>query len=121
MFMVFSTLRGHRHLLQDFESFSLQGWVATSFVLAQSRFRNSSRSSIDSLVLAVFLLFYGQLLRIFPAKWILVMAIITFELGSLVCGVSQNVDQLIAGRAVSGFGAAGICRSNLSLSPFCPD
>ncbi|KAJ6521127.1 major facilitator superfamily domain-containing protein [Mycena capillaripes] len=79
-------------IASDFEAFSLQGWVATSFVLAQT----------------VFLLFYGQLLRIFPAKWILVSAITIFEIGSLLCGVSQNVNQLIAGRAVSGLGAAGI-------------
>ncbi|KAJ6560942.1 transporter [Mycena sp. CBHHK59/15] len=68
-------------IASDFNSFSLQGWVASSFVLAQT----------------VFLLFYGQMLRIFPAKWILVSAITIFEAGSLLCGVSQNVDQLIAG------------------------
>lgn len=79
-------------IASDFGAFSLQGWVATSFVLAQS----------------VFLLFYGQVLRIYPAKWTLVAAISIFEIGSLVCGVSQNVNQLIAGRAVSGLGAAGI-------------
>ncbi|KAJ6617097.1 transporter [Mycena sp. CBHHK59/15] len=79
-------------IASDFNSFSLQGWVASSFVLAQT----------------IFLLFYGQLLRIFPAKWILVSAITIFEAGSLVCGLAQNVDQLIAGRTVSGLGAAGI-------------
>jgi MFS family permease len=41
----------------------------------------------------------------------MVTAIIIFEVGSLLCGVSQNVDQLIAGRTVSGVGAAGICES----------
>ncbi|KAJ7253564.1 ABC transporter [Mycena rebaudengoi] len=79
-------------IASDFSSFSLQGWVATSFVLAQT----------------VFLLFYGQLLRIFPAKWIMVSSISIFEIGSLVCGLAQNVDQLIAGRVVSGVGAAGM-------------
>ncbi|KAJ6577049.1 ABC transporter, partial [Mycena vulgaris] len=79
-------------IASDFNSFSLQGWVASSFILAQT----------------VFLLFYGQVLRIFPAKWILVSAITIFETGSLVCGVSQNVNQLIAGRTVSGVGAAGM-------------
>ncbi|KAJ7927821.1 ABC transporter [Mycena leptocephala] len=82
-------------IASDFQSFTLQGWVATSFPLAQT----------------VFLLFYGQVLRIFPAKWVMVTAIIIFEVGSLLCGVSQNVDQLIAGRTVSGVGAAGICES----------
>ncbi|KAJ7737370.1 ABC transporter [Mycena metata] len=79
-------------IASDFEAFSLQGWVSTSFILTQS----------------VFLLFYGQLLRIFPAKWVLVSAIAIFELGSLVCGLADNVGQLIAGRTVSGVGAAGI-------------
>ncbi|KAJ7615653.1 ABC transporter [Mycena polygramma] len=79
-------------IASDFQAFTLQGWVATSFILSQT----------------VFLLFYGQVLRIFPAKWVLVTAISIFEIGSLVCGVSQNVDQLIAGRAVSGVGAAGM-------------
>ncbi|KAJ7073604.1 major facilitator superfamily domain-containing protein [Mycena amicta] len=79
-------------IASDFDSFSLQGWVATSFVLAQT----------------VFLLFYGQILRIYPAKYVLLAAIVIFEIGSLVCGVAQNVDMLIAGRTVSGVGAAGI-------------
>ncbi|KAJ7168859.1 transporter [Mycena filopes] len=79
-------------IASDFDSFSLQGWISTSFVLAQS----------------VFLLFYGQLLRIFPAKRIMVCAIAIFELGSLVCALSQSVGQLIAGRTLSGLGASGI-------------
>ncbi|KAJ7911353.1 ABC transporter [Mycena leptocephala] len=79
-------------IASDFQAFTLQGWVATSFVLAQT----------------VFILFYGQVLRIFAAKWVMVIAIAIFEIGSLLCGVSQNVDQLIAGRTVSGAGAAGI-------------
>ncbi|KAF7364622.1 Major facilitator transporter-like protein [Mycena venus] len=86
-------------IASDFESFTLQGWVATSFVLAHT----------------VFLLFYGQVLAIFPAKWVMVTAIIIFELGSLLCGVSQNVDQLIAGRTVSGAGAAGIFVSSIQI------
>ncbi|KAJ7652695.1 transporter [Mycena polygramma] len=79
-------------IASDFQAFALQGWVATAFVLAQT----------------VFLLFYGQLLRIFPAKWILVSAISIFEIGSLISGLAQNIDQLLAGRTVSGLGAAGI-------------
>ncbi|KAJ7856297.1 ABC transporter, partial [Mycena leptocephala] len=79
-------------IASDFQAFTLQGWVATSFVLAQT----------------VFLLVYGQVLRIFSAKWVMVAAILIFEVGSLLCGVSQTVGQLIAGRTVSGAGAAGI-------------
>jgi MFS family permease len=31
-----------------------------------------------------------------------------FEVGSLICGVSQNPTTLIAGRAVAGLGGAGV-------------
>ncbi|KAJ7122581.1 ABC transporter [Mycena crocata] len=86
-------------IASDFNSFSLQGWVASSFILAQT----------------IFLLFYGQVLRIFPAKWVLVSAIAIFEIGSLLCGVSQNVNQLIAGRTVSGVGAAGLFVAMLQI------
>ncbi|KAJ6493161.1 ABC transporter [Mycena sanguinolenta] len=86
-------------IASDFNSFSLQGWVATSFVLAQT----------------VFLLFYGQVLRIFPAKFVLLFAVALFEIGSLVCGVAHSVGQLIAGRVVSGIGAAGIYVSAVQI------
>ncbi|KAJ7168989.1 major facilitator superfamily domain-containing protein [Mycena filopes] len=79
-------------IASDFNSFSLQGWVASSFILAQT----------------VFLLFYGQVLRIFPSKWVLLAAIVIFDVGSLACGLARNVTMLIAGRTVSGVGAAGI-------------
>jgi MFS family permease len=48
-------------------------------------------------------------MRVFPAKWILISTVTIFETGSLICGVSQNVNQLIVGRTVSGMGAAGMC------------
>ncbi|KZP21398.1 MFS general substrate transporter [Athelia psychrophila] len=79
-------------LASDFNAFSLQGWVASAFILAQT----------------VFLLFFGQLMRIIPAKYVLLASVFIFEAGSLVCALSGNVDQLIAGRAVSGVGAAGM-------------
>ncbi|KAK7050321.1 major facilitator transporter-like protein [Favolaschia claudopus] len=79
-------------IASDLNSFSLQAWVATSFVLAQS----------------VFILFFGQVLRIFPAKWVLLSTIFIFEIGSLVCALAPNMGALIAGRTVSGLGAAGM-------------
>jgi MFS family permease len=57
----------------------------------------------------VFTLFFGQLVRIFAAKWILVASIVVFEIGSVLCSVSQNVHELIAGRTIAGVGAAGMC------------
>ena len=80
-------------IASDFGSFSFQGWVASSFELSQT----------------VFILFFGQVMRIFPAKHMLLINIFVFEAGSLVCALSANVYQLIVGRTVSGVAAAGIC------------
>ncbi|KAJ7189880.1 ABC transporter [Mycena pura] len=79
-------------IASDFRAFSLQGWVSTSFVLSQT----------------VFTLLFGQMVRIFAAKWILIASIVVFEIGSVLCSVSQNVHQLIAGRTIAGVGAAGM-------------
>ncbi|KAJ7132708.1 ABC transporter [Mycena filopes] len=87
-------------IASDFDAFSLQGWVASSFVLSET----------------VFLLFYGQILRIFPAKWVLVNAVSFFEIGSLVSGLGRNVGMVIAGRVVSGVGAAGIYVAILQIT-----
>ncbi|KAF7983702.1 hypothetical protein HWV62_19631 [Athelia sp. TMB] len=86
-------------IASDFGAFTLQGWVASAFVLSQT----------------VFLLFYGQVMRIFPAKYVLLVNIFIFEVGSLVCALSANVGQLIAGRTVSGLGAAGMFVSMIQI------
>ncbi|KAF7983097.1 hypothetical protein HWV62_24031 [Athelia sp. TMB] len=86
-------------IASDFGSFSLQGWIASGFVLSQ----------------AVFLLFFGQVMRIFPAKYVLLISILIFEVGSLVCALSANVNELIAGRTVSGVGAAGMLVSMIQV------
>ena len=79
--------------VQDFGAFALQGWVASSFGLAQT----------------VFLLFYAQIMCIYSAKWVVVAAITFFETGPLISGVSQNAKQLIVGRTVRGMGPTGMC------------
>ncbi|KAF7967625.1 hypothetical protein HWV62_33643 [Athelia sp. TMB] len=86
-------------IASDFGSFSLQGWVASAFVLSQT----------------VFILFFGQVMRIFSAKHMLLINIFIFEAGSLVCALSANVNQLIAGRTISGASAAGIYVSMIQI------
>ncbi|KAJ7613874.1 ABC transporter [Mycena polygramma] len=86
-------------IASDFGSFHLQAWMSDSYLLAQT----------------VFLLIHGKLLRIFSAKWVLVSGITLFGIGSLVCGLAQNVNQIIAGRTVSGMGAAAIFVSMLQV------
>jgi len=48
-------------------------------------------------------------------------AVSLFELGSLVCGVAPNMNVLIFGRALAGFGAAGIFGSCIAIiAEICP-
>ncbi|GAA5937593.1 MDR family MFS transporter [Sporobolomyces koalae] len=86
-------------IASDFDAFDLQGWVSSAFILTQTSF----------------ILIFGQVLRIYPAKWCLISSITVFEIGSAVCGSGQNIYAIIVGRAVSGVGAAGIFISMLSI------
>ena len=57
---------------------------------------------------ASFQLLFGKFYTFFSIKWVYLIAIGIFELGSLVCGVAPNSIALIVGRAIAGVGSAGI-------------
>ncbi|GAA5992548.1 hypothetical protein JCM11641_004543, partial [Rhodosporidiobolus odoratus] len=86
-------------IASGFNSFDKQGWIPSAFILTQT----------------AFILFFGQLLRIYPAKWSLLGSITIFEVGSAICGSADGPMQLIWGRAISGIGAAGIFVSMLQI------
>jgi EmrB/QacA subfamily drug resistance transporter len=66
-------------------------WVVTAYVLA----------STATMPL------YGKLSDQYGRKPLLYTAIITFLLGSVLCGLAQNMLELIAFRAIQGLGAGG--------------
>ncbi|KAH8928280.1 putative MFS toxin efflux pump [Atractiella rhizophila] len=51
--------------------------------------------------------FYGRLYSFFSLKWVFLSAIIIFEVGSLICAVSNDSKTFIVGRAIAGVGVAG--------------
>ncbi|KAL5121849.1 MFS sugar transporter [Pleosporales sp. CAS-2024a] len=53
-------------------------------------------------------LMYGKFYTFYSIKWVYLIALFIFEIGSLICGVAPNSTALIIGRAVAGVGAAGI-------------
>jgi MFS family permease len=53
-------------------------------------------------------LIYGKFYTFYSIKWVYLIALFIFEVGSLICGVAPNSMALIIGRAVAGVGAAGI-------------
>ncbi|TLD11363.1 hypothetical protein PgNI_06539 [Pyricularia grisea] len=50
----------------------------------------------------------AKLYTYFDAKWTYLASLTVFELGCVICAVATNPDIFIAGRAVSGAGAAGL-------------
>ncbi|KAJ3378210.1 hypothetical protein HDU84_007832 [Entophlyctis sp. JEL0112] len=51
---------------------------------------------------------YGKFADIFGRKAMFLFALVTFELGSLICGLAPTMEVLIVGRAVAGVGGGGI-------------
>lgn len=75
----------------------LIAWLPTTFLIGQ----------------AVFALVWGQVLGDWPTKGILILSMALFELGSLVCALAPTIDAVLAGRTISGAGAAGIMSAGM--------
>src|SRR5690554_5560342 len=68
------------------------GWVVTAYLLAQT----------------VVTPLYGKLGDLYGRKVILQSAIVIFLIGSVLCGMSQSMMQLIIFRAIQGLGGGGL-------------
>ncbi|CCF33404.1 MFS gliotoxin efflux transporter GliA [Colletotrichum higginsianum] len=79
-------------IVEEFSSLEDIGWYGSSFFLTISAFSQ----------------FWGKAYTYFSLKWVLMTAIVIFEVGSLICGVAKNSPTLIIGRAITGAGGAGI-------------
>lgn len=53
-------------------------------------------------------LIFGKLYTFYNIKWIYLMSVFIFEIGSLLCDVAPNSTALIIGRAIAGIGGSGI-------------
>src|SRR5512137_609190 len=51
---------------------------------------------------------YGKLSDLYGRRRLFFIAMVLFLLGSILCGLSQNMGQLIAFRALQGLGAGGL-------------
>jgi hypothetical protein len=60
------------------------------------------------LTTCAFQLFFGKLYTFFSIKWVFLIALVIFEIGSAICGAAPNSAALIIGRAIAGVGSAGI-------------
>lgn len=51
---------------------------------------------------------FGKFYTYLSIKWVYLVAIFIFEVGSAICGAAPNSITLIVGRAIAGIGSAGI-------------
>lgn len=86
-------------ITDQFQSLPDVGWYASAYLLTTAALQ----------------LLFGRFYTFFSIKWVFLLAIFLFEVGSLICGVAQNSVTLIAGRAVAGVGAAGIFSGALTI------
>ena len=67
-------------------------WVTTAYILAST----------------IMMPIYGKLGDLFGRKYLFIIALSIFIVGSATCGLAPSMDGLIAGRAVEGFGGGGL-------------
>jgi MFS family permease len=61
---------------------------------------------------------WGKVYRYFPLKLWYLIALLIFEVGSLVCGVAKNPTTLIVGRAIAGLGGSGVAAGVFTIVGF---
>ncbi|KAI1384507.1 MFS general substrate transporter [Hypoxylon trugodes] len=61
----------------------------------------------------------GKVYTHFNTKWSLLSFFAIFEIGSILYGAAVSSDMLIVGRAVAGFGAAGITNGAITIISSC--
>ncbi|KAI1267516.1 MFS general substrate transporter [Xylariaceae sp. FL1019] len=79
-------------IVGEFKSPSGYTWVGAAYTLANS-------ASVPS---------WGKISDIWGRKPVLLVAVATFWIGSLISALSKSIGQLIAGRAIQGTGGGGI-------------
>jgi EmrB/QacA subfamily drug resistance transporter len=86
-------------IASDLHGLSKYSWVATAYLLTS----------------AVSTPLYGKISDMFGRKKIFQSAIVIFLVGSMLCGLSQNMNELIFFRALQGIGAGGLMTLTLTI------
>lgn len=86
-------------ILSDIGGGTHLSWVVTAYLL-------TSTASTP---------LYGKISDLYGRKSVFQFAIVMFLIGSALCGLSQNIGQLVAFRAVQGLGAGGLISLALAI------
>ncbi|PWN87629.1 MFS general substrate transporter [Acaromyces ingoldii] len=86
-------------IVTDLGGENMIAWLPTTFLIGQGAFA----------------LFWGQVLASFASKHILLFNVFLFEVGSLVSALAPNMGAVLAGRTISGAGAAGMMSAAVQI------
>lgn len=87
----------------DFNALNQIGWYGSAYLLTSC--------SLQPL--------YGRAYAYFPQKLVFILALVLFELGSVVSAVAQSSPVFILGRALQGAGYAGLFIGLLAIGSVC--
>jgi len=79
-------------IVADLSGTELYAWVTTAYLLA---------STVSAPI-------FGRLTELFSRKAVLLVAVVVFLLGSALCGLAQNMPQLIVFRGLQGIGGGAL-------------
>ncbi|MCX7739497.1 MAG: MFS transporter, partial [Meiothermus sp.] len=79
-------------IIADLDGTELYAWVTTAYLLA---------STVSAPI-------FGRLTELFSRKAVLLVAIVVFLMGSALCGLAQNMPELIAFRGLQGIGGEAL-------------
>jgi len=88
-----------RTIADDLNGLSAQAWVTTAYLIT---------STIATPI-------YGKLGDIFGRRYLFIIAITIFIVGSVICGFSTSMYELAAFRAIQGIGAGGLFALALTI------
>ncbi|KAK4096552.1 hypothetical protein N658DRAFT_489871 [Parathielavia hyrcaniae] len=86
-------------ITDEFHSLTDVGWYGSSYLLTTCSFQ----------------LPFGKLYKVFNPKWVFLVALLLFEVGSVICGAAPTSTALIIGRAIAGVGSAGVFSGSLVI------
>ncbi|EME84699.1 uncharacterized protein MYCFIDRAFT_152920 [Pseudocercospora fijiensis CIRAD86] len=86
-------------ITDEFHSLDDIGWYGSAFMLCAASFQ----------------LLIGRIYTFHSPKWVFLINITIFEIGSAICGAAPNSVAFIIGRAIAGLGSAGIMSGAIIL------
>ena len=59
---------------------------------------------------------YGRIYTLFSVKWTYIVALLLFELASIICAAARNSSMLIVGRVLAGAASAGLLGGGFTIT-----